>query len=644
MITFIRKLFESKLGAILAIIFVAIIGLAFALSDVSGSFSSAGVGGGTVAKVGSTEVTESDLSDAVDRAFRQAQQDDATLTMATFVQKGGVDQILEQLINSAAIAEYGASHGIAVSKAMVDAEIRDIPAFKGLDGSFDTAAFRDALSRNRVSEDQFREDVRRGLFLEQLLSATGYGVSAADNLALPYASLILEERKGGLAFVPSEAFTPKADPGAPVLAAFYDQNKASFVVPERRSIRYALFGREAVANKIAVTDADVAKYYRDNASDYAASEERTLTQLIVPTQSAAQAVAKRAAAGESLSAIASDIGVAVSTANGVTQSGYASQTSDAVAKAAFSANQGVVAAPARGALGWYVTRVDSQRSVAGQPLSAVAAAIRNTLLTERTQSSLDQLTGDIEERLSNGATIAEIAKSVGSEVQTTPAVFQDGRAAQGGFKLPETLIPVAAAAFQMERDGDPQLLQVGQEQQFAVVGLAGTENAAPPPLASIRPQLIAAWKRSEALKLARAVAVKVRDSVNKNTSLQQALASSDAPRKQVQPIAGTRQQLTQAQGPVPLPLQLLFSMTQGSTKLLEAPEQQGWFIINLRQLVPNSAAGNKPLLEATKQQLAQALGQEFAGGFVQAMRAEIGVKMNGAVVDRIRQRLAGTGS
>ncbi|WP_420605308.1 SurA N-terminal domain-containing protein [Novosphingopyxis sp.] len=645
MITFIRKLFESKLGAILAIAFVAVIGLAFALSDVSGSLSPSGVGGGTAAKVGSHDITEAELSDAMDTAFRQVQRDNPGLTMAAFVEQGGLDDVFASLIDRVTVGAYAEKHGMAVSKAMVDAEIRDVPAFKGLDGAFSREAFQTALRQNDVTEEQFREDVRRSLYLEQLLSVAGTGTKAADNMALPYASLILEERKGQLGIVPSEAFVPKRAPTDKELAAFYQSNRAGFTVPERRAIRYAVFGRDSMAGKVQVSDAEVAKYYRDNQADYAASEERTISQVIVPTEAAAKAVAQRAAKGESLSAIAGDIGVAVSTAENVTRTGYASQTSDAVAQAAFGAAIGSVAAPARGDLGWYVARADSGRSIAAKPLAAVSGDIRKTLTAERAQEAVDELTGEIEDRLADGATLAEIARTVGAQVKTTPALFQQGGSPDAPqFQLPGELAPIREAAFQMEADGEPQLIQLGEDQRFAVVGIAKVEAAAPPPLAKIRAQAVTAWKRSEAAKAARALAAKVRDSVNKSTTLKQALIANNAPLKQVQDISGTRQQLTQNQGQVPPPLQLLFSMAQGSTKLLPAPQNQGFFVVHLDKLVRHSAKDNKPLLSATSQQLSQALSQEFSAGFIAAMRENLGVKRNQAVIDRLRARLTGLGN
>ena len=66
--------------------------------------------------------------------------------------------------------------------------------------------------------------------------------------------------------IPSAAFAPKGDPTAAQLTAYYNANKADFIRPERRVLRYAVFGDEALGN-VEPTDAEIAaRYDRDRAS------------------------------------------------------------------------------------------------------------------------------------------------------------------------------------------------------------------------------------------------------------------------------------------------------------------------------------------------------------------------------------------
>src|SRR3546814_7015972 len=82
MITALRRLFGSTLGKFFALAFVLLVGLAFALGDVTGSGSFGGVGCANVARVGSSEIGLGELRDRVRLASDHARQAQPTLTMA----------------------------------------------------------------------------------------------------------------------------------------------------------------------------------------------------------------------------------------------------------------------------------------------------------------------------------------------------------------------------------------------------------------------------------------------------------------------------------------------------------------------------------------------------------------------------------
>src|SRR3546814_9377661 len=111
--------------------------------------------------------------------------------------------------------------------------------------------------------------------------------------------------------MPASPFAPTADPGDAALQTFLSQNKAKFTVPERRVIQYALFDRAAVPVP-AVTDAEIAKVYKDNAAQFAASETRRFSQVIVPDQAAANSLAAKVRGGASLAAAAQAAGLSAS--------------------------------------------------------------------------------------------------------------------------------------------------------------------------------------------------------------------------------------------------------------------------------------------------------------------------------------------
>src|SRR3546814_11433103 len=114
-----------------------------------------------------------------------------------------------------------------------------------------------------------------------------------------------------------------------------------------------------------------------NKANYAAREERTLEQVILPTQAAAQTIADKVKGGTSLAAASKSAGLAVAGLSDLSQLQYAEKSSDAVAKAAFAAPRGGIAQIAKSPLGWHVVRVSNVRSEARRGGKACARTSRS---------------------------------------------------------------------------------------------------------------------------------------------------------------------------------------------------------------------------------------------------------------------------
>ena len=281
MISSIRSLINSKLGAFFALLFVGTIAIAFALGDVSNSGSFGGLSGGNVARVGNRDISLGELNDALNNRLKSERQDNPTLNMGSFVDGGGLDTTLEQLINRYALTVFGQEYGVAVSKRLIDSEIRKIPGAMGLDGKVSAEAFGRFAQQIGVSEKAIRDDIAQTLFAQQILPASASGPAAPGGFVLPYASLLLEQRSGQIAAVPASAFLPQKPPSETVLAKFYSDNSVKFTIPEKRSISYAIFGKDIIAQRAKPTEADIAAYYKANAAKFAAAQARNISHISV---------------------------------------------------------------------------------------------------------------------------------------------------------------------------------------------------------------------------------------------------------------------------------------------------------------------------------------------------------------------------
>ncbi|HYC95956.1 MAG TPA: SurA N-terminal domain-containing protein, partial [Sphingomicrobium sp.] len=191
-----RRLSKSAVGTIIMVLFLLAILASFALADLSniGSGTLGGSRAGTLAEVGSEEVTDRDLDRAMQRLLQQAQQQNPGATYATIA--GQLDNVLDQLINQATLLAFAADHGFVLSKRLVDAEIAGLPQTRGLDGKFNEQAYAAFLQEQRLSDAELRR-LLGGALTERLVIAP----AAADarvplGMARTYASMLLEQREG----------------------------------------------------------------------------------------------------------------------------------------------------------------------------------------------------------------------------------------------------------------------------------------------------------------------------------------------------------------------------------------------------------------------------------------------------------------
>lgn len=644
MISFFRRLMNSRLGAIFALIFVALIGLAFALGDVTGSGAFGGLGQGHVAQVGGEKIGLGELQDSVENRLRAEQRQNPTLDRARFVESGGLDSTLEQLVNRYALALFGDKYGVAVSEKMVNQEILKLPGAVGSDGKFNQQAFTAFLQNLNLTEKMIRDDFRQNFYARQLLSTAAPGAQAPLGMALPYASLDLEKRAGQVAIISSSKFIPDAPPSDAVLNQYYRANAVRYTVPEKRAISYAFFDASVVDAKATPSAEEIAAYYKDNAAKYAATQARDIAQLVFPTQAAAKAAADKINGGKSIDAVAQELGLSVTRSSGMTREALTKNASKAVADAVFTAAQGSVAAPARGALGYYVVNVTAVKNIAARPLASVSAEIAAELKTQKKEELLGDLTAEIENSFDEGTSLADIAKAQGLKVETTPKLLANGQNPENPSYRPiaemQKIIP---AAFQMDTDGTPQLIEIEEGKRFAVVSVADFDEAAPAPLAEIKNIVMQQWAMSEGNKKAKVIAEQVRTAVVGGKSLSEALAAAGATGAKLETIASTRGDLNAAaqKGEVPPALSLMFAMKKGTAKSIQAAGDRGWFVVQLNEVIRGDASGDTERLENNRKELQSLLSQEYAAQLILASKSEMGVELNKGAIKTLRDSLTG---
>jgi peptidyl-prolyl cis-trans isomerase D len=636
-----RSVFKSRIGLAVTIAFIGLIGLAFAVSDVSSTSSIGGLAGEeNVAVVGGEKIGSGELSSAASNAVDQMRQQNPTLSMQAFVGQGGLTDVLDQLLDRRAISWWAEKYGILAGSNLVNSEIRRIPAFAGPDGQFNESTYQQVLAQRQLTDAQVRRDLADGLRAQQVLVPAAFGARMPAKIAARYTALTREVRTGAVALIPSSAFAPAGAPTAAQLTAYYNANRSRYIRPERRVLRYAVFGADALGSVEPTTGEVAARYNRDKPAKYAGKQLRSFTQLVVPTREAAQAIAGRG--GRGLEAAAREAGLETRKVANVDRNTYAAQSSPAVASAAFRAAQGSIVPPARGGLGWFVVRVDEVTTTQTRTLDQARAEIVPALREEKRARALAELAADVETQVDEGSSLPDIAKSLKLEVVSTKPLVADGRVyGESGETAPGVLAPALATAFEME-EGEPQVAALPGGTTYLLYETARITPSAAAPLAEIREEAVAGWRREVGAIAAKAAADRIVARVAKGSALGAAIAAEKRALPPVDGVNMSRAQLAQQQR-VPPPLALLFSMAKNSVKRLEAANDAGWYVVTVETIQPGKVSPDDPLLAQARMALGGLLGREYGDALRAAIREEAEIERNTEAVAAVRRRLTGTG-
>lgn len=635
---------KSTIGAIALALFVLLIMFSFAIADVSSLSLGSGLNSSTLAKAGSLEITDQEMSDAMQRRLTQVREQNPEAGYAAL--EGDFEPILQSLIDMKALQAFARNHGFVLSKRLIDAEIANLPGVRGLAGEVNDQSYQAFLQRQQMTDAELRELIAGTLLRRLLLTPAASNARVPIGVATPYASMLLEERQGEIVMVPIAPFAQGLNPTDAQIQQFYMGNRGRYAVPEQRVLRLAKVGPEQVGN-VAATEQEITAVYNANQDQYGAKDIRVISQAVVPDQNVARQIAQRARGGQTFVEAVTPAGFSAAdvSVGPQSRSQFASLAGDKVAAEAFNAPAGAIVGPVQSDLGWHVVRIDSVQRQPGKPLGQVRGEIAARIVAEKRANALGELVDKVQDAIDGGGNFEEVARSANLPVTTTPAVTAAGVArGNASYTFPAELAPALKSGFELSPSDEPVLDELAQGQGYVLVAPADITPAAPAPLASIRDRVRQDWIQKQAAGRARAAAAAIASRASGNISLAEAARQANAAIPPVQPVRARRIQLSEMGDQVPAPLRLMFNIPQGKTKMGADPEARGYFVVKVNKIIPGNALNQPRLITQVQSQFSEPLAQEYAQQLLSATKQEVGVERNETAIREARQRITSGGS
>jgi len=387
-------MFDSvrKHQRILLFIIVVLIFPAFAFFGIQGydrMFSD----GDNVARVDGEPVTRSEFEQAQREQFdRIRQMFGASVDPQMFDTPSARRDILEGLIDQRVLAVHARDRKIVVSDERLREAILALPGLTGPDGKFDIERYRAYVIARGRSEAYFESELRRDVAMREIPDALSQSAIVPQALLQRLAQLLSEVREvAELAFKP-EDFAAKVEPDDAQLRKYYDDQPAAFQVAETATVQYVVLDAGALAARVNVAEADVAAFYEQNRKRYSVPEERRARHILLrlaPDASKAERDAAQARAAELLGRLRKGARFEEIARTESQDPGSARQGGDldfftrdmmtaAFADAAFTASKGALVGPVETEFGLHLIEITDVRPARSRAL----AEVREEILAE----------------------------------------------------------------------------------------------------------------------------------------------------------------------------------------------------------------------------------------------------------------------
>jgi peptidyl-prolyl cis-trans isomerase D len=193
------------------------------------------------------------------------------------------DNILDRLALRKVIENRLDSSHFRVSDALVFNDWANRPEFQN-EGKFDKVQAAQYLRQLNVTEAKFKEDTRLSLMMGQLQQGVGGSFFLTKAEAQRLSNLENEEREVQYVTLAPAKFEGAEPIDEAAIKAHYDKNQDRFKTIESVGLEYAELRLETVAAEIAPTDEDLRKYYEENRASYVLDERRRPRHIVIPVE------------------------------------------------------------------------------------------------------------------------------------------------------------------------------------------------------------------------------------------------------------------------------------------------------------------------------------------------------------------------
>ena len=153
----------------------------------------------------------------------------------------------------------------------------------------DGSVNKDALSAQGMSSEMFAQRLRQDLTLRQVMLGVAGTVFAPTSVTASAVDAMYQQREVQVQRFDTKASLDKVAPTDADIEKYYKDpvNTLQFQAPEQASIEYVQLDLDTIKKGISVPEEDLRKYYTENQARYTAPEERRASHILVKAEKGA---------------------------------------------------------------------------------------------------------------------------------------------------------------------------------------------------------------------------------------------------------------------------------------------------------------------------------------------------------------------
>ncbi len=582
-------------------------------------------GGGVLAigKVGDRDVDANTYARALRRQIDTlSEQFGQPLSIAQIEALGVDQQVLQSVLDRAALENEAARIGLSVGDAVVATQVTQIRSFQGVSGTFDRETYRFVLQNNNMTESEFEAELRADLAVGLLRGAVVGGFAVPAQATDTLWSYIGQQRSFALLLLTeTDLAAPIPTPTDADILAHYTANIADFTRGEAKRLTYAALLPDTLAASVTIPEADLQSAYNARIDEFVIPERRLVERLVFPDDATVSAAKARLDAGEAFETLIAERGLSVSD---IDMGDVAKDELGAAGDAVFGLTGPGVVGPFLSDLGPALFRMNAILAAQNTTLDQARTTLLADLQQDAARREIANRVEAIDDSLAGGATLEDLARDEGLTLGVTDyvadAADNDPIAAYSAFADMADAIKV----------GDfPEAILL-DDGGLVALRLDEVVPPAPIPLDKIRDQVAAAWTAKATAAALSAKAVEIKAAVEAGATLE----GQGAVRLSV----GIDRQAS-VEGAPPDVLEAAFDMAPGDLRMIEAPGYTALLRLDAITPAPTAEASAQATREAIRAQTEQGFAKDALALFTNALANEAGITLDQAAIAAVNAQI-----